>query len=120
MARPLQFAWALLLSACFTGGFLSGQPCAGDGDCGPSLRCEAGVCGGPSGQTTSTSTVAVTVAEAPTTSATTSDTSGAPTTTTTATTSGTTTAVDPTTGVAATTDDETTGGGCGIGRCKDI
>ena len=32
--------------ACFTGKFLAGQPCASDGDCGPSLRCEDGVCGG--------------------------------------------------------------------------
>lgn len=114
MARPLQFAWALALSACFTGGFLSGQPCTADADCGPSLHCEAGVCGGPSGQTSPTSTSSAT--EAPTTGTSAPGTS----TTTTTTTPGTTAPVDPTSSSTSTGADETTGGGCGIGRCKDI
>ncbi len=37
---------ALWTAGCFTGTFLAGQPCTSDGDCGPSLRCEDGVCGG--------------------------------------------------------------------------
>ncbi|PCC69127.1 hypothetical protein SAMN02745121_05775 [Nannocystis exedens] len=114
MARPLLVAWALALSACFTGGFLSGQPCTADSDCGPSLRCEAGVCGGPSAQTSPTSTTTAT----PTTTTTTSDATAAPptSTTTTATTDTTLTPVTST----STGEDETTGGGCGIGRCKDL
>lgn len=113
MARPLHLAWALVLGACFTGGFLAGQPCMSDADCGPSLKCDGGFCGGASaGQTgapesTSTSADPTTTGVDPTT--TTVD----PTTTTT---------VDPsTTGSTSTTDDTTTGGPtCGIGRCKDI
>ena len=42
---------ALWASACFTGGFLAGRPCVHDDECGPSLRCEEGVCGGPQGST---------------------------------------------------------------------
>ena len=42
---------ACCAGACFTGKFLAGQPCVSDGDCGPSLRCEDGVCGGLAGTT---------------------------------------------------------------------
>lgn len=109
MARPLHFAWALVLGACFTGGFLAGQPCASDADCGPTLRCDAGVCGGASaGPTTDPGTTST--GALPTTSTTTPSTStGAP-----ATSTG-----DVTTS-SGTTDDGTTGTSCGIGRCKDI
>lgn len=100
MPRPLLLAWALALGACFTGGFLAGQPCTSDADCGPTLRCEAGACGGPSGQTSGAS-----LTDAPTSSATS--------TTSTATT-------DPTTTLGSSSGDATTGGGCGLGRCKDL
>jgi len=36
-----------LAGGCFTGGFLSGRACVQDDECGPSLRCEDGFCGGP-------------------------------------------------------------------------
>lgn len=117
MARPLFVAWALSLSACFTGGFLSGQPCTADADCGPSLRCEAGVCGGPNSQTSPTSTTSLT-STTPTTGVTASDTTTVDPTTTTTTTGDTTLALTTTTSTGE--DETTTGGGCGIGRCKDI
>lgn len=47
--RSALTAWlgaALLGVGCFTGSFLAGQPCAHDDECGPSLRCEQGRCGG--------------------------------------------------------------------------
>jgi len=113
MARPLLVAWALSLSACFTGGFLSGQPCTADADCGPSLRCEAGVCGGQTSQTSPTSTTSVT-STTPTSG---SDATTAEPTSTSTSTTGTTLAPTSTT---STSEDETTGGGCGIGRCKDL
>lgn len=113
MARPLHLAWALVLGACFTGGFLAGQPCTADADCGPNLRCEAGVCGGPSGQASSSSSATT---EAPTTSATSTSTgpatTGDPTTTSTTSTTSTTD--------ASSSGDGTTGPACGIGRCKDL
>ncbi|WAS95854.1 hypothetical protein [Nannocystis punicea] len=117
MARPLLVAWALALSACFTGGFLSGQPCTADSDCGPNLRCEAGVCGGPTAQTSPTSTTTT-----PTTTMTASDaTTVEPTSTSTTTT---TTTADPTlpplTTTSTTGEIDTTGEVCGIGRCKDL
>ena len=34
------------IAGCFTGTFLEGKACLEDKDCGPDLRCEAGVCGG--------------------------------------------------------------------------
>lgn len=111
MARPLHLAWALLLGACFTGQFLAGQPCGADADCGPQLRCEAGVCGGgPSGQTTDAASTSTTAEPTTSTSTSTSTSTGEPTTSTT----------DDTTSTASTTDDSTTGPTCGIGRCKDI
>lgn len=120
MVRPLHLAGALLLGACFTGGFLAGQPCKSDADCGPMLRCEQEVCGGgPPAQTTapatSTDAPTTTGASATATSApeTTSTTGEPPSTSTEPVTSG----PDPTT---ATTDAGTTGPGCGIGRCKDF
>ena len=62
MARPLHLAWALVLGACFTGGFLAGQPCMSDADCGPSLNCDGGFCGGASaGQTGAPETTSTTV-----------------------------------------------------------
>lgn len=96
MVRPQLFAWALLLGACFTGGFSAGLPCAGDLDCGPDLRCEAGFCGGPSGQATGSSSAPPTTggSSGPTTASTSS------------------TGPDPTSG--------TTAEPCGIGRCKDF
>lgn len=114
MARPLYLAWALALGACFTGGFLAGQPCTSDAECGPMLRCEDGLCGGrPAGQTTGPP---ATTGEPPTTgpvdTSTGAESTTAATTTTTAATT-TTTGPDPST-------DGTTGPGCGIGRCKDI
>ena len=119
MARPLLVAWALALSACFTGGFLSGQPCTADSDCGPSLRCEAGVCGGPTAQTSPTSTSTATAT--PTSTTTAGDaTTVEPTSTSTTTTTGDTTLTPLTSSTTSTTEDETTGGGCGIGRCKDL
>lgn len=36
-----------LLGACFVGEFVQGYPCASDADCGPSLACIEGLCGGP-------------------------------------------------------------------------
>ncbi|MCY0989645.1 hypothetical protein OV203_21080 [Nannocystis sp. ILAH1] len=117
MARPLFVAWALALSACFTGGFLSGQPCTADSDCGPSLRCEAGVCGGPSAQTSPTTT---TTTAAPTTTTTASDPTTVEPTSTTTTTTTTDTTLTPLTTTTSTGDEETSGGGCGIGRCKDL
>lgn len=96
MVRPLHLAWALLLGGCFTASFAAGLPCAVDLDCGPELRCEAGVCGGTSGQASTTA--------APTTSGTGTGTS-------------TTTTGDPQTSGPQT---GTTGDACGIGRCKDF
>ncbi len=32
--------------ACFTGEFAQGLPCVSDGDCGPQLQCQEGLCGG--------------------------------------------------------------------------
>jgi hypothetical protein len=97
-----------LLSGCFTGLFLEGRPCTADADCGPKLRCEAGVCGGAPG--TSTGAGSTDGPPGPTTS-----TTGVvdPTTST-----GTTTAPDPTsTGGDSSsgqpsTDDSTTGPAC--------
>jgi len=46
---PWTWTLALLLGSvtgCFEGQFLAGRPCDADSDCGPSLSCEAGVCGG--------------------------------------------------------------------------
>lgn len=117
MARPLHLAWALSLSACFTGGFLAGQPCTADADCGPSLRCEAGVCGGGAAWPSNTATTLPDpppTTDPPTTSV-------DPTTTTTSTSTTSSTTWDPVTS-AATTDEplDPTGAGCGIGRCKDL
>lgn len=116
MVRPLHLAGALLLGACFTGGFLAGQPCTKDADCGPQLRCIAEVCGGPDGASTSTSSAATT--SEPTTSAsdsTTGTSTSSPTTTAPVTTGPASTGSDTTTSSGS-----TTGGGCGIGRCKDF
>jgi hypothetical protein len=111
MARPLHLAWALVLGACFTGGFLAGQPCMSDADCGPSLKCDGGFCGGASaGQTSAPETTSTSVD--PTTTDVDPTTTGVdPTTTTT---------VDPTTTTTTTTDDSTGGPTCGLGRCKDF
>ncbi|MEM9452590.1 MAG: cadherin-like domain-containing protein [Myxococcota bacterium] len=43
--------------SCFDGEFLVGQPCSSDGDCGPTLTCQGGVCGGIGGEASSGSTV---------------------------------------------------------------
>ncbi|MCA9714155.1 MAG: FG-GAP repeat protein, partial [Myxococcales bacterium] len=37
-------------SGCFSGGFLAGVPCESDVECGPSLACFEGVCGGHDAQ----------------------------------------------------------------------
>ena len=39
-------AAAALVSACFTGSFAAGRPCAEDADCGPALACREGYCDG--------------------------------------------------------------------------
>lgn len=116
MARSLHLAWALALGACFTGGFLAGQPCASDGDCGPMLRCVDGVCGGKT--TDPTTGPPATTADPTTTTGQPDTTTGGSTTgatTTTETTAPLTTGPDP-----STSTDATTGPACGIGRCKDI
>lgn len=102
MTRPHRVAWALLLGGCFSGGFASGLPCRDDADCGPELRCEAGVCGGGPPAFTSGSTAD------PTTSTTSATTGGA--------------TAGGSTGPTATSEppDTTTGESCGIGRCKDF
>jgi hypothetical protein len=105
------------LGACFTGGFLDGQPCQSDADCGPKLACEAGYCGGrPPGLSSSTTFVPTTdpTTTAPSTTDASTSTGFDPTTTT-----GTTMMIDPTTG-SSSTGDNTTGPGCGYGRCADI
>ena len=130
MSRPLHAVWALVLSACFSGSFLAGQPCASDPDCGTELRCIDGVCGGPPAAPTTSST-----AEPTTASPTGTASETAP-----VTTPGSST-TDPSTStgaVAGTTGDDTTaapssadtglaessggttGETCGLGRCKDI
>ncbi len=112
MARSLAALWALAPAACFTGGFLAGQPCASDADCGPSLRCELGVCGGPSGEASSSSS---STSDAPTgTSTSATSTSGV---TSGGTSSGSSTS--PSTG-SSSSGDATTGATCGLGRCKDL
>lgn len=37
----------VLLGSCFDGEFLVGLPCASNHDCGPTIECIEGVCGGP-------------------------------------------------------------------------
>lgn len=104
--------WVVLCS-CFTGTFLAGQPCLSDADCGPSLTCQDGVCGGRDATSTST-----TSASTPTTTAAsasgeaTSPTSGPMSSSTTSSTSG--VATDPSSSTSE------TGGGCGMGSCKDL
>lgn len=119
MARPLLVVWALALSACFTGGFLSGQPCTADADCGPSLRCEAGVCGGAGQTVASSSTTALTADTSSSGMSASSSTTVEPTTSTTGTTT-TGATLEPVTSTTSTGVDETTGETCGIGRCKDL
>lgn len=101
------------LGACFSGTFLNGQPCASDAECGPSLACEQGFCGGPppGSSTSTTAPPSTTTTGLPTSSI--GVTEGATTTT-----SGATTG-DPTTSTTA-VDDTSTGPTCGYGRCKDI
>lgn len=115
MVRNMAAVWVMLgLGACFTGGFLSGQPCASDTDCGPSLTCVQGFCGGPPPDAMTTTTVGATTTVPTTTDEPGTSTGPEPTTTTTL-----TTAVDPTTG--STTDETTTTGPtCGYGRCDKI
>jgi len=114
MVRRTAAVWLVLgLGACFTGNFLTGQPCMGDADCGPSLACEQGFCGGPppSDSTTSSTPGMSTTTVTPTGT-------GTETSTGVGTTSGTSTG-DPTTGLVS-TDDSTTGPTCGYGRCTDL
>lgn len=111
MARPLHLAWALVLGACFTGGFLAGQPCTSDAECGPSLKCDGGFCGGASASTPTTGPGSTSTAEPTTTTVSTSTSTGTPTTSTTDGSTSTST---------STTDDSTTGPTCGLGRCKDV
>ncbi|MCB9703509.1 MAG: VWA domain-containing protein [Myxococcales bacterium] len=53
MARAIQsWRWAsaaipALALACFSGAALRGEPCVASDECGPSLGCEGGFCGGP-------------------------------------------------------------------------
>jgi hypothetical protein len=118
MVRFTAAVWLVLgLGACFTGGFLAGQPCQSDADCGPSLACDGGFCGGTSGAGTSTTapvTTGTSTTTVPTTTGSETSTGGDTTTT-----GGTTTTGDPTTG-PVTTDDSTTGPTCGLGRCADL
>lgn len=114
MVRRTAAVWLVLgLGACFTGNFLNGQPCTDDAECGPSLKCEQGFCGGPppSDSTTSSTFGMSTTTVTPTTT-------GTETSTGVMSTSGTSTG-DPTTGVMSTSDG-TTGPTCGYGRCTDI
>lgn len=126
MARPLHLAWALALGACFTGGFLAGQPCMSDADCGPSLRCTDGVCGGatagpePTTTTTTTGEPTTTTTTIPPTTDTSGTSTGAPTTSTTEPATTEPAASTSTEGPTTTSEGSTTGGGCGLGRCKDI
>lgn len=109
-------AWwcgALVTAGCFTGSFLSGRPCASDSECGPQLKCEQGVCGGPvAGSSTGTSIASSTGTADPGTSSlpttgepgtgettTSSTTAAASTTTTVATDTGTSEGTDTSTGV---------------------
>lgn len=52
--RRLVVAAALLAAAlggaCFDGGFLVGRECVSDDDCGPTLKCFAGVCADPNSE----------------------------------------------------------------------
>lgn len=119
MGRIAVVAGSLVgLGACFTGGFLSGQPCQSDADCGPKLACEQGYCGGPPADG-STSTTFVPTTDPSTTVVSTTDASTSTGVDPSTTTTGTTMMVDPTTGPMS-TDDSTTGPGCGYGRCSDI
>lgn len=43
---PPSAAALVLCAACFRGEFLQGTPCSDDEECGPTLRCAAGQCGG--------------------------------------------------------------------------
>lgn len=117
MVRIAVVAGSLVgLGACFTGGFLMGQPCTSDADCGPSLACEGGFCGGPAGtepSTTQAPTTDPSTTQVPTTGPGTSTGDGVSTST------GTTAVVDPST-TTGTTDDSSTGPTCGYGRCTDI
>ncbi len=125
-------AWFVLCS-CFTGTFLAGQPCRSDVDCGPSLTCQDGVCGGRDATTTATTSTSPTTTTSTTTSTSTttptsaSDETSSPTsgplssssstTSGTASTSSTSAGVETDTQASSTSE---TGGGCGLGRCKDI
>lgn len=112
-------ALSAALAGCFTGGFLAGQPCRSDADCGPALSCEGGVCGGNTAS--AASTTGTTTPVDPT----------LPTTTIPDATTTTTVTPDPTTStgpdvttttiaMADTDTDSTTEEPCGIGRCKDL
>lgn len=114
MARTLAALWALAPAACFTGAFLAGQPCASDAECGPSLRCELGVCGGPSGETTSGSSSSSTAVTPTGTGTSTTGTSGS--------TGGSSSSGSSTSSTSGSTStgDPSTGEVCGLGRCKDF
>lgn len=128
MVRPLPAVWALLLSACFSGSFLAGQPCRSDPDCGTALQCIDGVCGGISPAQTSTGAAEPTTTGGPVSETAPLTTGGASTTDTptgtstgavAATTDNTTsTSSSDTTGLAESS--SSTGETCGLGRCKDI
>ncbi|MEZ4428323.1 MAG: hypothetical protein R3A51_11620 [Nannocystaceae bacterium] len=47
---------AVTAAACFSGSFNLGEPCLDKSDCGPSLECVDGLCGGSPGVTDATST----------------------------------------------------------------
>jgi len=129
MQRSLHAVWALALTACFSGRFLAGQPCASDPDCGTELQCIDGACGGlPAAQTsgssgaapptTSSATAPVTSSESATSDTPTSTSTGAASATTGETSSGTSSSEG--TGGSSSAGSSSTGETCGVGRCRDI
>lgn len=112
MVRHTAAAWLVLgLGACFTGNFLSGQPCAADADCGPQLKCEQGFCGGPPpGSSSSTTSLGMSSSTVPTSSTSLDESTSA------ASTSGSSSG-EP---ASTSSPDNTTGPTCGYGRCTDL
>lgn len=104
-----------LSTSCYDGLFLEGKSCAEDSNCGPNLRCEAGICGGPP-QVTSDSTTFAATATATTASATTDLTTGGSSTSSTSTDTSSSTSAT-TDGVSGTTTSATTGPAC---ECDSI
>ena len=110
-----------LAAGCFTGSFLAGRACVADSECGPSLRCEEGVCGGPTAST-GTGPLATTGTSPPTTTAT--EGTGSATGTGTAAAESTSSGPGPTTGPGLTgsssSGDATSGDACDASVCDRL